>query len=246
VSRLSRQCGILNIYRPPRPVTGIALLFITYLRSNVITCYICWVCHLLLPHPCRFNCFGCGLISLRFRMIDSLLAFDVNTTGHRNNLVLRKTWSFYLVNFRNRKRYAKPLTLSSSLRMQVLPVAAPNSILLPLYKYRVTMTRCQKFQIMHFFSLNAASYCCQNAFPTVFKRCQLQPWKISYIASTFILTTHVISSCKSFNQGFIMVAANRNEVFYLFSSISVVKTGLGPCGPSSGEHYRFLKASYCL
>jgi hypothetical protein len=30
VSRLSRQCGILNIsqhYRPPRPVTGTALLF---------------------------------------------------------------------------------------------------------------------------------------------------------------------------------------------------------------------------
>jgi hypothetical protein len=31
VSRLSRQCGILNIlqlYRPPRPIMGIALLFI--------------------------------------------------------------------------------------------------------------------------------------------------------------------------------------------------------------------------
>jgi hypothetical protein len=36
VSRLSRQCGILNIpqsYRPPRPVKGIALLFL-YWPSN--------------------------------------------------------------------------------------------------------------------------------------------------------------------------------------------------------------------
>jgi hypothetical protein len=33
MSRLSRQCGILNIsqpYRPPRPVKGIALLTFTY------------------------------------------------------------------------------------------------------------------------------------------------------------------------------------------------------------------------
>jgi hypothetical protein len=37
VSQLSRQCGILNIsqpYRPPRPVTGIALLILCSLRSN--------------------------------------------------------------------------------------------------------------------------------------------------------------------------------------------------------------------
>jgi hypothetical protein len=41
VSRLSRQCGILNIsqpYRPPQPVTGIALLFLPLQTCTLSAC----------------------------------------------------------------------------------------------------------------------------------------------------------------------------------------------------------------
>jgi hypothetical protein len=42
VSRLSRQCGILNIsqpYRSPRPVTGTALRFLIFLPYTMPTIY---------------------------------------------------------------------------------------------------------------------------------------------------------------------------------------------------------------
>jgi hypothetical protein len=44
VSRLSRQCAILNIsqpYRPPRPVTGIALLFTVGSSQAAMDCVHC-------------------------------------------------------------------------------------------------------------------------------------------------------------------------------------------------------------
>jgi hypothetical protein len=43
VSRLSRQCGILNIlqpYRPPWPVTGIALLFFFFFTKGHGVCFL--------------------------------------------------------------------------------------------------------------------------------------------------------------------------------------------------------------
>jgi hypothetical protein len=44
-----------------------------------------------------------------------------------------------------------------------------------------------------------------------------------------------------------MVAVNHNEVFFIYILyFTHVITRFGPCGPSSGKHYRFLEASYCL
>jgi hypothetical protein len=43
-----------------------------------------------------------------------------------------------------------------------------------------------------------------------------------------------------------MVAVNRNKPFIYFLYFAHVTKCFGPCGPSSGEHYRFLEASYCL
>jgi hypothetical protein len=43
VSRLSGQCGILNIsqpYRPPRPVTGIALLTFLFYKKHFPSCLV--------------------------------------------------------------------------------------------------------------------------------------------------------------------------------------------------------------
>jgi hypothetical protein len=45
-------------------------------------------------------------------------------------------------------------------------------------------------------------------------------------------------------QDFIILADKSNKVFYLYPYFIHVTTYLGPCGPSSGEHYRFLEASY--
>jgi hypothetical protein len=56
MSRLSRQCGILNIsesYRPPRPVTGIALLCFNIAQSQNFSVYIL---------SSKKNLFSCKLI----------------------------------------------------------------------------------------------------------------------------------------------------------------------------------------
>jgi hypothetical protein len=59
VSRLSRQCGILNIsqpYRPPWPGTGIALLLLYLSIHSIESSYFIFIIHIVLAHGRVMSC----------------------------------------------------------------------------------------------------------------------------------------------------------------------------------------------
>jgi hypothetical protein len=81
VSRLSRQCGILNIshpYRPPRPVTGIALLY-TYNLS---------LCFFLSPWTTYFRPWNSPYQHLWFNCSDNgLFMFSLTVLQNRTSVL---------------------------------------------------------------------------------------------------------------------------------------------------------------
>jgi hypothetical protein len=75
VSRLSRQCGIVNIsqpYSPPRPVTGMALLFSLLKNSSLSHCSKRLLCK-------TYFWKSCGFVAL-VGMFMRIYVYDTNTS----------------------------------------------------------------------------------------------------------------------------------------------------------------------
>jgi hypothetical protein len=99
VSRLSRQCGILNIsqtYRPPRPVKGIALFLFTFKRSDG-TIHIYAVCNVIYV---RSQHSDEGIIKLR-RNLNSHSGSMFHASGliinYLEQFLFLKIWEVYVV-----------------------------------------------------------------------------------------------------------------------------------------------------
>jgi hypothetical protein len=85
VSQLSGQCGVLNIsqtYRPPRPVTGIALhslcctycvQCVLYCLCSFVCCFVCALC-VILCDMCIFVC--CVLLQYHCHRVKPHLQFN--------------------------------------------------------------------------------------------------------------------------------------------------------------------------